>query len=103
VPWFWSDQFDAKLQMVGLSAGYEEAIVRGNIEDGEFSIFYFKNNALVGIDSVSRPRDHMLGRKILNDDIPITQAQAADAAIDLKAGVPDARSTRRGTSWLASG
>jgi 3-phenylpropionate/trans-cinnamate dioxygenase ferredoxin reductase subunit len=65
VPWFWTDQFDAKLQMVGLSQDADQVIARGSIDSRKFSICYFKDDALIAIDSVNRPGDHLAGRKLL--------------------------------------
>ncbi len=65
IPWFWSDQYDLKLQMVGLSAGHDQAVERGSREEKRFSVFYFKAGRLIAIDSVNRPADHMRGRKLL--------------------------------------
>jgi 3-phenylpropionate/trans-cinnamate dioxygenase ferredoxin reductase subunit len=84
VPWFWSDQYDFKLQMVGISTGYDSEVVRGTIADGKFSVFYYREGKLVAIDSVNRSRDHMQGRRLLGAALSPTPAQAADAAFDLK-------------------
>jgi 3-phenylpropionate/trans-cinnamate dioxygenase ferredoxin reductase subunit len=65
VPWFWSDQYDLKLQMVGLSHGHDATEERGSRAENRFSIFYFRAGSLIAIDSVNRPADHMRGRKLL--------------------------------------
>jgi 3-phenylpropionate/trans-cinnamate dioxygenase ferredoxin reductase component len=65
VPWFWSDQYDLKLQMVGLSAGADHVIERGDKAGNRFSAFYFRQGRLIAIDSINRPADHMRGRKAL--------------------------------------
>ncbi|HCU90318.1 MAG TPA: hypothetical protein DGR97_10250 [Gammaproteobacteria bacterium] len=65
VPWFWSDQLGAKLQMAGRSDGFNRTVMRGSMEDGEFSIFYFDDDVLIGVDSVNRPTDHVVSRKLL--------------------------------------
>lgn len=65
VPWFWSDQYDLKLQMVGLSHGQDHVEERGNRADRRFSVFYFKAGRLIAIDSINRPADHMRGRRLL--------------------------------------
>lgn len=65
VPWFWSDQYDLKLQMVGLSQGHDAVIERGNRDESRFSVFYMKAGCLIAIDSINRPADHMRGRKLL--------------------------------------
>lgn len=84
VPWFWSDQFDTKLQMVGSSAGAEETVLRGKPEDGAFSVFYFKQELLIGVDSVNQAKDHMMGRKILSKNLRVTSAEVANESLDLK-------------------
>ena len=84
-PWFWSDQYDTKLQMAGLSQGYDNAVVRGDIASGAFSVFYFLGEKLLAVDSVAKPADHLQARRILNNQITITPAQVGDANCDLKA------------------
>lgn len=84
-PWFWSDQYDVKLQMVGLSAGHDRTVVRGSPADRRFSVFYFRGGALIAIDSVNRPSDHMAGRKLLDKRVPVTPEQVADEAVQLAA------------------
>jgi 3-phenylpropionate/trans-cinnamate dioxygenase ferredoxin reductase subunit len=65
VPWFWSDQYDLKLQMVGLSHGHDAVHEMGDRAGNRFSMFYFRQGRLIAIDSVNRPADHMRGRKVL--------------------------------------
>lgn len=83
-PWFWSDQYDLKLQMVGLSQGYDTAVVRDDPASGAFSVFYFQGSTLLAVDSVNKPADHMQARRILNNQIAITPAQAGDLSCDLR-------------------
>jgi 3-phenylpropionate/trans-cinnamate dioxygenase ferredoxin reductase subunit len=91
VPWFWSDQYDLKLQMVGLSDGHDEAVIRGAPEEQKFSVFYFRQGALIGIDSINRPGDHMAGRQLIPAGTPLTPQQAADPNFDLVKLVAAAR------------
>jgi 3-phenylpropionate/trans-cinnamate dioxygenase ferredoxin reductase subunit len=84
VPWFWSDQYDVKLQMAGLSLGHDDQVLRGDPEDGPFSVFYFDAGRLIAVDSVSRPADHMFARRFLGTGKTITAAQAADTELKLK-------------------
>jgi 3-phenylpropionate/trans-cinnamate dioxygenase ferredoxin reductase component len=84
VPWFWTDQFDSKLQMVGISAGHDRAVTRGSAETHKLSVFYFKENRLVAIDSINRPLDHIFGRKLLAAGTQLTPEQAADESFDLR-------------------
>jgi len=83
-PWFWSDQYDIKLQMVGLSSGYDQAVLRGSLETNKFSYFYFKNRTLLAIDSINASADHMTGRKLLSSENTLTPEQAADLDYELR-------------------
>ncbi len=95
VPWFWTHQYDIMLQMAGLSAGGEQArsrqtVERGDPQSGRFSVFYFEEagfevNTLIAVDSINRPADHILARKLLAAKAPVTPEQAADESFDLKA------------------
>jgi 3-phenylpropionate/trans-cinnamate dioxygenase ferredoxin reductase subunit len=85
VPWFWTDQFDLKLQMAGLSGGCDQAIVRGDVESHKFSVFYFKQGRLGAVDSINRPAEHMMARKLIASGTVLTPDQAADLRLDLKA------------------
>jgi 3-phenylpropionate/trans-cinnamate dioxygenase ferredoxin reductase component len=87
VPWFWSDQGPDKLQMVGLTTGYDRVVVRGDREQGAFSAFCYKGDALLGIESVNRAGDHMFGRRLLGAGGSITPEQAGDASFDLKSAL----------------
>lgn len=84
-PWFWSDQYDTKLQMVGLSTGYDTTVVRGDMASGAFSVFYFQGEKLLAVDSINKTSDHMQARRLLNNQIAITPAQAGDLGCELKA------------------
>lgn len=84
VPWFWTDQFDIKLQMAGLSVGYGQVVTRGEPESRKFSVFYFREGRLAAVDSVNRPGDHLAGRKLIGAGTAITPEQAADPNVELK-------------------
>lgn len=85
LPWFWSDQRDLKLQMVGLTAGCDRTVLRGDPAARAFSVFCFKGGRLAGIESVNKPADHMFGRRLLGAHESITPDEAADVSFDLKA------------------
>ena len=87
LPWFWSDQGPDKLQMVGLTTGYDRVVVRVDRGQGAFSSFCYKSGQLVGIESVNRAGDHMFGRRLLAANGSITPEQAADTSFDLKAAL----------------
>jgi 3-phenylpropionate/trans-cinnamate dioxygenase ferredoxin reductase subunit len=86
-PWFWSDQGDDKLQIAGLTTGYDRVVVRGDPLLRSFSAFCYREGQLVGVESVNRAADHVFGRKILGLNRSITPEQAADLGFDLKAAV----------------
>src|SRR6266536_1455482 len=86
-PWFWSDQRDDKLQIAGLTTGYDRVVVRGDPGQGSFSAFCYKSGRLVGVESVNRGSDHVFGRKILGMNRSIAPEQAADTSFDLKAAL----------------
>ena len=84
VPWFWTEQFDAKLQIAGLPYACDEFVVRGTPAAGAFSVFGFRNQMLAAVESVNRPVDHIHARKMLDLGASLTQSQAADSSFDLK-------------------
>ncbi len=83
VPWFWSDQYDVKLQIAGIGMPHDESVLRGDPASRQFSVYYFRAGALVGVDSMNRPAEHMAARKLLGQGIALSPAQAADPAVDL--------------------
>ncbi|MCB1746115.1 MAG: FAD-dependent oxidoreductase [Gammaproteobacteria bacterium] len=83
VPWFWSDQYDVKLQMAGIGMPHDNSALRGTTASGSFSLFYFRDGRLVGADSVNRPADHMACRRLLAQGTMVTAAQVADSEVDL--------------------
>jgi 3-phenylpropionate/trans-cinnamate dioxygenase ferredoxin reductase subunit len=87
MPWFWSDQGDDKLQIAGLTTGYDRVVERGDRQARSFSAFCYKAGQLVGIESVNRAADHVFGRKILGLNRSIEPEQAADLGFDLKAAL----------------
>jgi len=84
VPWFWSDQFDLRLQMAGLPDGHDRQVVRGNSEMGKFSVFHFRAGKLCSVDSINRPADHLAARKLLSSGTAVTPEQASDESLDLR-------------------
>lgn len=85
VPWFWSDQYDLKLQMVGLSAGFEQCVLRGDpAKDRSFAAFYLRDGKLIAADTVSRPADFALARKLVAARVALDAKVLADEAVPLK-------------------
>jgi 3-phenylpropionate/trans-cinnamate dioxygenase ferredoxin reductase subunit len=87
LPWFWSDQGEDKLQIAGLTTGYDRVVVRGDRGQRSFSAFCYKSGQLVGIESINRASDHVFGRRILGLNRSIEPEQAADMSFDLKAAL----------------
>lgn len=89
LPWFWSEQGPLKLQIAGLTTPHDRAVPRGDPakvgEGGGFSVFCFRGGELVGVESVNRPLDHILARKLLAGGAGLAPEQAADPDFDLKA------------------
>jgi 3-phenylpropionate/trans-cinnamate dioxygenase ferredoxin reductase subunit len=83
VPWFWSDQYDVKLQIAGIGMPHDEAVLRGDSNSHGFSVFYFRAGVLVGVDSLNKPAEHMAARKLLAQGTPLSAGQAADVGVDL--------------------
>lgn len=84
VPWFWSDQYDLKLQTVGLSLGYDDVVVRGDPAARSFSIVYLREGQVIALDCVNAPRDYVQGRKLVVDGISPDPSLLADPATPLK-------------------
>lgn len=85
VPWFWSNQYDLKLQTVGLSAGHDEAIVRGRPERRSWSVVYRRGGAVVALDCVNATKDFVAGRKLVEARARVPAERLADAGLPLKA------------------
>lgn len=84
VPWFWSDQYDLKLQIAGLSSGYDRHVVRGDIDSESFSVLYFRDGELLAVDAVNAGADYMAVRKALTQGHTISAAAAADSGTRLR-------------------
>jgi 3-phenylpropionate/trans-cinnamate dioxygenase ferredoxin reductase subunit len=85
VPWFWSDQFEMKLQMAGLAPAGSAGVLRGDPESGRFSVLHLaEDGRVIAVESVNRPADHMLGRRLVERGARLSQAQAADETLDLR-------------------
>jgi 3-phenylpropionate/trans-cinnamate dioxygenase ferredoxin reductase subunit len=85
VPWFWSDQGDLKLQIAGITIGHDNSVLRGDPADRNFSVFCFRGERLIGVESVNRTADHVVARRLLAGDPALSPEQAADESYDLRA------------------
>ncbi|MEP4062662.1 MAG: FAD-dependent oxidoreductase, partial [Nitratireductor sp.] len=67
MPWFWSDQYDIKLQIAGLSEGYDDTRVVGSPDDHKFYVAYLQAGRLIAVDSINSPRSHMMARRVIGE------------------------------------
>jgi 3-phenylpropionate/trans-cinnamate dioxygenase ferredoxin reductase subunit len=84
VPWFWSDQYDLKLQIAGLSQDHDDVILRGDPAGGSFACFYLKDGVLVAVDAVNSPREFMQSKELIAQRAKIDAPKLADAELPLK-------------------
>lgn len=82
IPWFWSDQYDVKLQMVGLSKGSNQTILR-NEEKDKFSLWHFNDDRLLAVDAINHPKAYMLGTKFIKSGQKVNKINLHDISIDL--------------------
>ena len=81
VPWFWSDQYDLKLQIAGLAEGHDRTVRRGDPASGGFAVFYQKGGALIAVEAINSPREFMMGRKLIGQRAVIDPARLADTSV----------------------
>lgn len=84
VPWFWSDQYDIKLQIAGLSAGYDEVVLRGDPESGHFSCCYLNHGRLIAVDAINSPKDFTQSKSLIANHSAIDSQRLADISIQLR-------------------
>jgi len=84
VPWFWSDQYALKLQMVGLSQGHDQLIVRGSMDTNSFAIFYLQAGHVIAADAVQRPQEFMVAKRLIAERIPPDPVKLANDAVPIK-------------------
>ncbi len=84
VPWFWSNQYDIRLQTVGLSAGHDQAVVRGDPASGSFSVVYLRNGEVRCLDCVNSVKDYVQGKKLVEARVRLTADELANADKPLK-------------------
>jgi 3-phenylpropionate/trans-cinnamate dioxygenase ferredoxin reductase subunit len=83
VPWFWSDQYDHKLQIVGLSGEHDNVFMRGNTKDQKFMLFYTKDNQLIAVDAVNNPKEFLICRKLVANKVKIKSEMISDINTNL--------------------
>jgi 3-phenylpropionate/trans-cinnamate dioxygenase ferredoxin reductase subunit len=84
LPWFWSDQYDCKLQIAGLNSGYDEVVVRPGKTDRSQSVWYYRGGQLLAVDAMSDPAAYVTAKKLLERGGSVPPAQAADPSSEFR-------------------
>jgi 3-phenylpropionate/trans-cinnamate dioxygenase ferredoxin reductase subunit len=84
VPWFWSDQYDLKLQIAGLSDGYDDVVIRGNPAERAFSCVYLRDGRLIATDAINAPRDFVHSKQLIAEGATLDRERIADTGVALK-------------------
>ncbi|WP_186042683.1 NAD(P)/FAD-dependent oxidoreductase [Burkholderia gladioli] len=88
VPWFWSTQYDLRIQMAGIPDGYDEVAVRGELAARSFLVLYLRGGRLIALDAVNATKDYVQGRALLAADVTLTREQLEDLSVPLQARMP---------------
>lgn len=83
-PWFWSDQFDLKLQIAGLSHGYDAIIIRGSQARRQFAVYYLEGSRVLAVDAVNAPQDFVLSKRLITARAEIDPDRLADESVPIK-------------------
>lgn len=83
-PWFWSDQYDLKLQIAGLSEGYDQIVVRGNPDDRKFAAFYLRNGKLIAVDAINSAPEFIVAKKLIMSGASLAPETLGDTSISMK-------------------
>ena len=85
LPWFWSDQYDLKLQIAGLSQGYSDILIRGDMNHGRsFAAFYFREDRVIAVDAVNMPPEFMIGKKIITEGVEVDKERLVDTSVHIR-------------------
>ena len=84
VPWFWSDQYDLKMQIAGLPFDGDSLLVRGDPKTARFAVFHLKGDLIQAVEAVNAPPEFMAGRQLIGSRRPIARQRLADGAISMK-------------------
>ena len=90
IPWFWSDQYDLKLQTVGLSTGYDSIVVRGDPAARSFTVVYLKDGGVIALDCVNAVKDYVQGKGLVKGRVKADPAALVNPEVLLKSLVPPA-------------
>ena len=84
VPWFWSDQYNIKLQIAGISQDHDHRVIRGYPEEEKFAVFYQKEKRLIAVDAINSPKEFMVGKKWIAKQAKIPFELIRNMDVDLK-------------------
>ena len=94
IPWFWSDQYELKLQTAGVNTGYDEIVLRGDPATRSFAAFYLRAGRLLAVDAINRPAEFVAARNIINKHLAVSAARLSDESIPAKALAKPQEATR---------
>lgn len=83
-PWFWSDQYNIKLQIAGLSIGYDNFVIRGDSKSEKLAVFYFKDDIFIAADAINSPPEFMIAKRLITAKAKVPPAWLADSEYALK-------------------
>lgn len=83
-PWFWSDQYDVKLQIAGLNHGYDQVVARGPDAGGGYSVWYYRGGRLIAVDAMNSAAAYMVGKRLIDGGLSVAPERVADPAADMK-------------------
>jgi 3-phenylpropionate/trans-cinnamate dioxygenase ferredoxin reductase subunit len=85
LPWFWSDQYDLKLQIAGLSEGYDQVVLRGDPDSSrKFAAFYLKGSKVIAVDAINSPQEFMTGKQLISRELEVDPVRIQDAELPVK-------------------
>ncbi len=84
VPWFWSDQYDLKLQIAGLARPTDRLVIRGNPEARKFAVFHLREGAIAAVEAINAAPEYLVGRKLIGEGTKIAPERLADVSIPMK-------------------
>ena len=84
VPWFWSNQYDIRLQMIGLSPGHDQRVMHGSPADKGFAVFYLRDGCVIAVDAVNLPIAFMVGKQLVQRRQAVSPGVLSDPHTDLK-------------------
>ncbi|HCK84231.1 MAG TPA: pyridine nucleotide-disulfide oxidoreductase, partial [Hyphomonadaceae bacterium] len=90
-PWFWSDQYDLKLQIAGLFQGYTQVVLRGALKERSFAAFYYNGERLIAVDAVNRPAEYLGAKMLIQNGRTLAPDIIADASRPMKELVAQAQ------------